>query len=288
MNGYKKEYMGRLPGGEEIYSHTVSNGVLSISVLDYGAILQKCTYNGTDIVKGYATLEEYLACEEPLGAIVGRFANWKSKKNIIFEDATCIPSDGFDKKYWYIEDGITHDGYPSITCGHISPDGEDGCPGRIQVSVSYILKGRSLIIDYKYYAPFSKVFCNMTNHSCFNLGGHHKLSVFADTYSEKHIPVEGTDKDFRTEKELPCGYDCNFNIIPKVKERFEGVPLKVTAVCRGENCEISVLSSLPCLRVFSNHGICFEPQFDNDSIEKGISIVEPQKDYHHVTVFRFK
>ena len=53
----KKEFWGVTPFGREIYAHTVSNEDISITVLDYGATLQKLVHKGTDVVCGYDTLE---------------------------------------------------------------------------------------------------------------------------------------------------------------------------------------------------------------------------------------
>lgn len=56
-----KQYMGKTNFGREVYAHTIQNGDLSITVLDYGAVLQKFIHKGTDIVLGYDRLEDYPA-----------------------------------------------------------------------------------------------------------------------------------------------------------------------------------------------------------------------------------
>ena len=345
MNGYKKQYMGKLESGEEIYAHTVSNGKLSITVLDYGATLQKFVYDGVDVVCGYDTLEDYIKSDGYVGAVVGRCANRIAGGKLTLDGVDYFLDcndgaahlhggvKGYDKRFWYVEDGVTHEGCPSIACGLISSDGDEGYPGRIQMSVNYILRNKSLIIDYKYYAPFTKSYCNLTHHAYFNLDGagegdvrNHKLTVFADQYNEvdpntlipsgKRIKVDGTAMDFREEKTIGAdmentglpypGYDHNFHIIPKIKERFEGLGLRHAAIYRNDDKELHVLTSLPCMQLYTGnflgnganfkggvkqhkyHGVCFESQFEPDSIDSGLSLVEPLKEYHHVTVFRFK
>jgi aldose 1-epimerase len=120
---------------------------------------------------------------------------------------------------------------------YVSPDGEEGYPGTLDVTTTYTLTpGSTLRIDYL--ATTDKpTHVNLTNHSYFNLSGHgagsvldHELWVGAESYTrtdEESIPtgelapVEGTPFDFRTRRRLgerigdllsspQKGYDHNF------------------------------------------------------------------------------
>ena len=345
MNGYKKEFMGKLPTGEEIYSHTVSNGQISISVLDYGATLHRFVHNGTDIVCGYDTLEGYLNGSGCVGGTIGRYANRITDGRINIDGLDIYldknnkgiahlhgGAEGFHKKYWYVEDGLTHEGWPCICCGLISYAGESGYPGRMHISVNYILKNRSLIIDYRAETTATTV-CNMTNHSYFNLHGYdkpgiadHKLRIFADKYTEVYPDtllvtgnrpfVDGTAFDFRVEKTIGedmdktglayPGYDHNFILDRKKQEVFEGVKLNLAAVCKVPERKMTVLTSKPCMQVYTgnflgngpdfkggvkqqqHHAVCFETQFEpNDPADpNGKSYLTPDKKYRHITVYR--
>lgn len=54
---------------------------------------------------------------------------------------------------------------------HISPDGDEGYPGNLRVSVTYCLEKHTLSVHYS--ARTDKTTpVNLTNHSYFNLGGH--------------------------------------------------------------------------------------------------------------------
>ncbi|XP_061693404.1 aldose 1-epimerase isoform X2 [Syngnathoides biaculeatus] len=75
-----------------------------------------------------------------------------------------------------------------------SPDGDQGYPGEMQVSVTYTLQEKTLAVEYE--ARCSKTTpVNLTNHSYFNLGGQaadnvydHEVSISAHSY----LPVDDT------------------------------------------------------------------------------------------------
>ena len=106
----------------------------------------------------------------------------------------------------------------AVVFSYNSPDGENGFPGNLKISVTYTLKNdNSLQISYDGVSD-KKTIINMTNHSYFNLAGHdagsicdEKMMIDADAFTElgqgsictgKVIPVEGTPMDFRTARRV--------------------------------------------------------------------------------------
>jgi aldose 1-epimerase len=75
---------------------------------------------------------------------------------------------GFDRVVWKAQALETPDG-PSVIFRHVSPDGDEGFPGTLNVRVTYTLtNGNELRIDYE--GTSDKVTpVNMTNHCFFNL-----------------------------------------------------------------------------------------------------------------------
>lgn len=223
---------------------------LTAQVLDYGVTIRSVLVPDkrgklVDVVLGYDTLKEYVRDGCYLGTTVGRCAN--RIKGASFElNGKTYPlyanngenhlhggKRGFNKYVWNGEQTGE-----AVTFFRLSPDGEEGYPGNLQVQVTIGWEGDSLTIRYEATTDQDTV-VNLTNHSYFNLNGKgkingHLLQVAADHYTlngrdgiptGEVVSVEGSAMDFRTPKTIgqdagkkePCvsffnGYDSNFII----------------------------------------------------------------------------
>lgn len=120
-----KKFFGKTSRGTEIYAHTISDGDISITVLDYGATLQKFEHKGTDIICGFDSLETYISDKSHQGAVIGRYANriGGGKLTIDGVDYPIARNDGeahlhggninFERHTWNVEEGVCHDGAPA-------------------------------------------------------------------------------------------------------------------------------------------------------------------------------
>ena len=199
MRIFRKPF-GIIPGGSVVNSWLLEtkNGICA-EVIEYGATLRMLKVsdrNGkyVDVVLGYDDLESYLQNRGCFGGTVGRFANrirnasyeWNGKvyhleKNS-GENHIHGGSKGFDKQLWHAKE--TEDG---VCFYRLSPDGEGGYPGNLEVSVTYSLKENAL--ELKYQAKSDKdTIINLTNHTYFNLNGNgdvqeHYLQINADAFT---------------------------------------------------------------------------------------------------------
>lgn len=339
-----KALFGTMPDGREVYAHTIEEGDISITVIEYGATLQKLIHKGTDIICGYDDLEGYLTNSGCQGATIGRYANRISGGKITL-DGVDYPlernngeahlhggSKGFDRRIWHIEEGVCAKcGSPKLVCTYTAEDGEEGYPGKLEVKVTFKIVNGALVIDYK--AETDKpTYVNLTNHSYFNLHGagnesalDHVLKINADKSTAVDpntlLPtgprpdVTGTAFDFRTPKAIGkdiadtglgyAGYDHNFILNGREKETFGCHELTVAAVCSVPERKLTVLTSKPCLQIYtanflgsSNYpfkggvkqtrhmAVCFETQYEPDSPTHGEARLNPGETYHHVTVFK--
>src|SRR5262249_54923954 len=101
---------------------------------------------------------------------------------------------GFDKKTWKAE-RVDHEGEPGIAYTLVSPDGDQGYPGTLNVRVTYTLtRDNALSVEYEATSARATPI-NLTQHSYFNLAGEgsgdilgHRLAIDADRFT----PVDAT------------------------------------------------------------------------------------------------
>ncbi|MDC0768198.1 aldose epimerase family protein [Streptomyces sp. HD] len=233
------EHFGTLSDGTEVHRWTLERAGVRVRVLSYGGIVQSLEVpdregRATDVVLGFAGLDGYLSHPGPyLGALIGRYANRIAGGRFPLDDLTYslepnnAPNSlhggvrGFDKRVWEVTP-VEH----GIRLGRVSPHGEEGFPGRLEVSATYTLASDgSLRIAYEAVTDAPTV-VNLTNHSYFNLGGArsgnaggHELRLAASRFTPVDtdlIPtgspdeVEGTRFDFRQARKVGAGYDHNF------------------------------------------------------------------------------
>jgi aldose 1-epimerase len=253
-----RESFGRLPDGAacERVALRGDNG-FEVRVITYGAALHSIfapdrSGRIADVVLGRDDLEGYVAVRRFLGATIGRYANRIA--NGAFEldgkrfrlsandgnNALHGGIEGFDRKNWTIT-AIGESPAPFVTLTYVSPDGEEGYPGRLHAHITFsISRGMELSVAFSAETDKPTV-VNLTNHSFFNLAGveaggggilDHHLAIAADSYlpvSVDGIPlgvpseVDGTPFDFRNpdcvgarlrdvneQLRIRQGYDHNF------------------------------------------------------------------------------
>lgn len=224
----KERKFGEL-NGKSVYEYALDNGNgLYVCILSYGGTIRKLVYNGTDVVRGFDTFEDYLNNCDYYGALIGRNSNRiaNSEFNLNGSPYKLNSNEGrnnlhgglsgFDKKLWAVE--MTDSEEPTLVLSYVSPDGEEGFPGNVSVNVTYKLtKENALEIHYEGVSDKDTVL-NMTNHSYFNLNGHasgtvdgHRLTLHSDFYTPNNkecmpygevLSVDRTPFDFRDGAEL--------------------------------------------------------------------------------------
>ena len=197
--------LGLLPTGEPVEAWTLTGASgLVLEVITYGGIVTKLLLpNGeghwVDVVLGLSGLDSYVASRLYFGAIVGRVAGRINNARFHLDGRTYQLArndppnhlhggvSGFDKKVWNAAPAIRRDGAPSLQLSYCSPDGDEGYPGTVNVSVTYtVAKDNSFVIDTMATTNRSTPF-SLTHHSYFNLAGegsgsikNHALQIDAD------------------------------------------------------------------------------------------------------------
>ncbi|MFY9905107.1 MAG: aldose epimerase family protein [Terriglobales bacterium] len=218
---------GKMPDGTPVEIYTLTDGAYEARIATYGGVvvsLKVPDRSGkmTDVVLGFDDLNGYVAnfngpADAFFDAIIGRYANRIAHGSFTLDGHKySLPLNngantlhggphGFNNVVWKakaIADGL------ELT--YISPDGEEGFPGNLRVTVRYTLNGGDLRIEYSATTDKDTV-VNLTNHCYFNLAGRgdilkHELKLNASRFTPvdgELIPtgelkrVESTPFDFR-------------------------------------------------------------------------------------------
>ncbi|MGI9545738.1 MAG: aldose epimerase family protein [Flavobacteriaceae bacterium] len=294
---------------------TINNGILSLTALDYGAVIQKLILhdkNGqpVNVVVGLEDAEDYLQDKISLGAVVGRFAGRisgggfslvKQRYELFQEKGVHLHGgrEGFAKKFWKVQVN-KNDHAPALIFSYLSPHLEEGYPGELKTQVTYTLKKNALHILHEAVTDRPTV-VNLTNHSYFRLDDmatidHYNLKLHCPSMlqtDQKLLPtgqlleVEGTEFDFREEKRV----ESTRMDTPFVCENGNGLVGEVFSEKSGIRMRIS--SNQPAVVVYTPPGfpaICFETQNFPDAPNMPqfpSSVLMPGERYINSAIFEF-
>jgi aldose 1-epimerase len=221
--------------GQDVYLFTLKNAKgMEVTITNFGATVVSIKVPDrkgafADVVLGYDQLAGYQSKEDPyFGAVVGRYGNRIAKGRFsldgkTYELAINNPPNtlhggkqGFDKRIWDVE--RTSSGN-TLVLHYLSPDGEEGYPGNLNVTVRYTLTDANELRIHYMATTDKKTVLNLTNHSYFNLAGQgsgdvlkQEVMINADKFTPVDAnliptgelkPVAGTPFDLR--KLMPIG-----------------------------------------------------------------------------------
>jgi aldose 1-epimerase len=250
------EPFGKTADGKsvELYTLTNANGMVA-KIMTRGATLVQLHVpdkngNLADVVNGFNDVAGYESeGNQYFGCTTGRVANRiaSGKFTLDGKDYSLAVNNGpnalhggithsLDKVVWKAQEFEGRAG-KGVRFTYSSPDGEEGYPGTLDITVTYTLNDENAL-RIAYQATTDKPTpINLTNHSYFNLSGHgsdtvldHELTINADKYTPTDgtliptgeiAPVDGTPLDFRQPHRIgerieslvgtaALGYDHNF------------------------------------------------------------------------------
>lgn len=246
----EKSDFGKTSAGDAVtlFTCTNSNGLVA-KFINYGAI---CTEVITpdkagkmaNITHGFDNIAGYEGEHPYFGSTVGRYANRIAGGKFTLEgkEYTLATNNGenhlhggekgFNRQMWEAEPIENEDGV-GVKFHRISKDGEEGYPGNLDITASYILNNKDELVMKFTATTDAPTVINIVNHNYWNLAGtdsgtiyDHVLKLSAAKYVEpndqliptgKLVAVEGTPLDFTAAKPIgqdlkkieadPVGYD---------------------------------------------------------------------------------
>lgn len=182
----------------------------TLSVSNYGGIITSIKIGGKEMVIGYDDLADYRAEQPYFGALIGRYGNRIAKGKFSLGGATYSlainngPNSlhgglkGFDKQRWRAESETTA-AAARLTLHHLSPDGDEGFPGRLEVSCCYEwTNDNELRLQYTATTDKTTV-VNLTNHTYFNIGE-------SPTVEEQFLQLQASQYTPVDETQIPLGH----------------------------------------------------------------------------------
>jgi aldose 1-epimerase len=327
---------GRLEDGSSVARARIVGDGMEFAVLSYGAVLQQIQIElpagPRAVTLGFDNLEAYVRHSPHMGAVAGRYANRIRDGRFSIEGRICQLArnengrthlhggqKGFGKRNWTIDSTDER----SVTLSLISPDGEEGYPGRVEVQCIYKLAGPLRLSIELTAVSSAPTIINLATHSYFNLAGagdarDHCLFIPCDLYlpvdadlipTGEIDPVAGGPYDFRCLRPLrsdpPTRFDTTFvaGFEPSEMPRH-----MATLEAPDGSLALQVWSTEPAIQLYDGgklavpvsglggrrygpfSGVCLEPQrFPDAPNHSGFTdtVLRPGQTYRQVTEYRF-
>ena len=306
----------RKPAEEICFTIRNGNGMTAVFCSTGGRLMQLMVpaSDGSmkNVVWGCADAQACAQDKDYRQPVVGRYGNRIAKGRFELDGYTYQLSvnegenhlhgglAGFDKREWTVQ--------PLSDCSLlmtlVSPDGEEGYPGTLEISVLCTLTDKNeLVLQYAAVTDAPTIL-NPTLHAWFNLHGNgegltttHLLKINADAYTPvdgeliptgEIAPVEGTPFDFRAGKPVTPEFDHNF-----VLRGASGEPaLELMEPSTG--ILLKIYTDQPGLQMYSGRpdcGLVLETQHFPDSPnhpEFPSTVLRPGETYTQNTIYHFE
>ncbi len=266
-----------------------------VAITNYGGALVAIMVPDKDgkmgnVIQGHDNIQDVINSPEPfLSTLIGRYGNRICKGTFTLDGKTYKLAinngpnhlhggpTGYHARIW---DAKQTDAQ-TLELHYISPDGEEGFPGTVDITVTYSFTDENeLVIDYKATTD-KKTIINLTNHGFFSLAGidnptptieHLQCQINADFFipiDDTSIPtgevvaVKGTPFDFTTMHEVGdmidaddeqtkngAGYDHCF-VLNKTEEGELSYAAKIVEPTTGRTME--VYTTEPGVQVYTDN-----------------------------------
>lgn len=225
---HRKDFQAEVNGQRtDLYTLANIHG-MEVCITNYGArvvsiLAPDRSGRMEDVVCGFPTIDGYTGQRQNFGATVGRYIGRILNARFTLDgvEHRLIPNNGksghishggnpgFADRVWKVE----HADPSAITLSYLSPDGENGFPGNLKVTLTYQLTDdNALDLNYEAVTDAPTVL-NLSHHSFFNISGNflqrvesQQLWVDADRFTPyddkkcvtgEYLSVADTPMDFR-------------------------------------------------------------------------------------------
>ncbi|MFL2133299.1 aldose epimerase family protein [Desemzia sp. FAM 23991] len=287
--------------GQEVFEYVLTNDQQAVfRCINYGAVVTGIEVpdqwgKKENVVLGFKQLEDYVKDSPYFGAFIGRVAGriadgtW-STYQLTQNNRKHHMHGGehnFSQLVWDSQI-VQEDNRIGVAFSLMSPDGDNGYPGNLRVTVTYYWTNDNIWEMLVTAETDQTTLFNPTNHTYFNLSGNtkrkileHTLQMDAESYAEtdktkiptgRLLPVAETALDFREPKRLADA----------INERREGfdTPFKLSGAKTIRLCEpesgrsLKIETNREAVVVFSTTGMDEDYLVDGEkmSSHRGIAL----------------
>lgn len=319
---------------QEVFEYVLTNDRQAVfRCIDYGAVVTGIEVPDQfgkieNVVLGFKQFEDYVNDSPYFGAFVGRVAGriadgaWSDYQLTKNEGQHHIHGGNhtFSQRVWESR-VVKEQDKIGVTFSLVSPDGDNGYPGNLNVTVTYYWTNDNIWEMLVTAESDQKTLFNPTNHTYFNLSGHtkrdilnHTLQMDAQNYAETNesklptgrlLPVANTAFDFRRAKKMttaikerPEGFDTPFKLTGGKTIQLHDPDNGRTLVVETDREAVVVFSTtgmeedylVDGEKMSSHRGIALETQELPDAInhpEFRTIVIEPEKTYRYWTKYMF-
>ena len=252
-------------------THSLKNGKLELTVMEFGATVHSLKFMGRETVLKCGSEKEYVDKGAFYSAAIGRYGNriggaaftldGKEYKLAANEGKNQLHGgpDSYDKRWWEVE---CADG-EKIRMSILSPDGDNGFPGNLKMTVTYSLTENGLRVVFEGETDAPTVFAP-TLHPYFVYSGAPSICINA----KRHIEVD--EALIPTGVLLPCEGRFDFSSMRPLDTSFDDAFVldgEHAITYRTDAYTMEMWTNFPAAQIFSGHpgGVAIEPEMFPDA-----------------------
>lgn len=238
---------GTTVDGRPVARVTLTNDSgMRVAAISYGATITTIAVPDRDgqrrnVVLSLPDMASYARTQRRWASVIGRYAGRIDRASVDIDGRTYRlepgrngvtlhgGTNGYDKRVWRVRTASDSRSRSAIFT-LVSPDGDQGFPGRLAIEARYRLMRRSNVLNIEYRATTNApTVLNLTNHMFLNLHGagigsirDQMLTLLPDRYAQtdgrkiptgRLLPVAGTALDFRRPTAIGANAALNDDLI---------------------------------------------------------------------------
>ena len=282
-------------GSTDLY--TITGGELSVSFMTLGATMTSLKFRGNETVLSFDNPERYIAEKDYVCQTVGRYANRIGASRFTMDGTEYVlpdnengnqlhgGPDSYNSRIWDARiDGET------LEMSILSPDGDNGFPGQLKMTMRFSVKENTLHIDFLAETDKKTVFAP-TVHPYFLVSDYRKalLQVNAKTHLECDAELIPTGRI------LPCEGAYDFSQPTKIGLALDDCfPIESEYACRftSDDYAVEMWTDMPAAQVFTgkHSSVAIEPEFYPDSPnhpEFPSTVLNPGESFRKYAEYKF-